>query len=68
MDDLPIFLQMFVRLFATFALGAWLHTLAPRKAEKPPEPDPAVAAKVVPHPSAEAPPKACETAPAPDGK
>jgi hypothetical protein len=35
MDDLPVFLQMFVRLLAVFALGASLLAMAPRKTEKP---------------------------------
>jgi hypothetical protein len=34
MNDLPPFLQMFVRLFAALALGVWLQLLAARQPEK----------------------------------
>ncbi len=34
MNDLPPFLQMFVRLFAALALGVWLQFLAVREPEK----------------------------------
>jgi len=37
MNDLPVFLQMFVRLFAVLALGAWLQTVAGKKAEESPD-------------------------------
>jgi hypothetical protein len=37
MDDLPIFLQMFARLFAALTVGAWLQTLAPTKDDCPSE-------------------------------
>ncbi len=36
MDDLPLFLQMFVRFFALLALGAGLFTAAPRHEQKRP--------------------------------
>ena len=35
MNDLPVFLQMFIRLFAVLALGAWLQTLATKKEDEP---------------------------------
>jgi hypothetical protein len=35
MNDLPIFLQLFVRMFAFLALGAWLQTLLPGTADAP---------------------------------
>ncbi|HEY4300832.1 MAG TPA: hypothetical protein VGM73_08170 [Candidatus Didemnitutus sp.] len=67
MDDLPVFLQMFVRLLAVFALGASLLAMAPRKSEKPAadraprveKADEQAAAKVCPHP---APPPAADPA------
>jgi hypothetical protein len=68
MNDLPIFLQMFARLFAAFALGAWLQTLAPRTTEKSPEAERACPVKPAVH--AQADPSA-KPAPAPapaDGK
>src|SRR5262249_49458206 len=34
MNDLPPFLQMFVRLFAALALGVWLQLMAVNQADK----------------------------------
>jgi len=34
MNDLPPFLQMFVRLFAALALGVWLQLMAVREPAK----------------------------------
>jgi hypothetical protein len=68
MDDLPIFLQMFVRLFAVFALGAWLQTLAPRKAETPAGAGQPCLVKQAAHPAAIQPAKVCATPLASDPK
>ncbi|MBI2515281.1 MAG: hypothetical protein HYV95_00040 [Opitutae bacterium] len=37
MDDLPVFLQMFVRFFAVLVAGIWLHNLAKNRAPQSPE-------------------------------
>jgi hypothetical protein len=44
MNDLPVFVQMFVRLFALIAIGFWLQVMAGSQPEekKPAEAKPAV--------------------------
>ncbi|HVU17403.1 MAG TPA: hypothetical protein VHD32_10780 [Candidatus Didemnitutus sp.] len=64
MDDLPVFLQMFVRLLAVFALGAWLQSLTPHKSEKASSDHPTPAAKT----SEQAPAKPCGQGPADTAK
>ena len=59
MDDLPVFLQMFVRLLAALTLGAWLHAMAPKSDEKEPRPRAPAGAPPTPAPTG-------DTAPASD--
>lgn len=52
MDDLPVFLQMFVRLLAIFAFGAWLQSLTPHKSEKESSDHPAATTEKTSEPEA----------------